>query len=469
MIAGEPTLGEFLDQNNLGAASVFTFPFSQNIPVVRWHKFGTPPDETRNTEDRIVPALQVITVGSEVIDMLNQNPFNDDVVYASIVGDHEVIEGIMNSFRWYSPAYESLGPNTKEYFPWIRVLDGGDGESDAIVPVWSQTIATASQSATFASNHISYAGIGEVRNQIRDWLNDDSLLNGDQLRMAFQNQQIENMASRNNVCVGSELVNGISIGGGVNRDGTVKVEFSGITLDLTGTNPKIPNYGGLVEVTCTGMVQGTNRTIDIVTDGTFDGDLHTGIAIPYSGSGELQPFSVTGYICQDNEGEIVGKDGKEDDNDRSYDIGFEINNSAEHFTQSPPSAIGTSDGTLDVLEGPETLSASPASTTYTAKGGVIVKEAPGVNQSTTLWIYHDALINKLLVEETITFTVPNNAFSGRYLLLPYDIDFDLHVNSNGDVAGSGGSSGETSANIFQKIDDPLVLNRTSNNKTISDP
>lgn len=44
---------------------------------------------------------------------------------------------------------------------------------------------------------------------------------------------INDLNSRKNICIGSKLRNGISIGGGVNQLGTIQVKYSGETLDLT--------------------------------------------------------------------------------------------------------------------------------------------------------------------------------------------------------------------------------------------
>jgi hypothetical protein len=59
--------------------------------------------------------------------------------------------------------------------------------------------------------------------------------------------------------------------------------------------------------------------------------------------------------------------------------------------------------------------------------------------------------NDLLIDAAFDNSVPTTSFAGA--LIPYSHDVDLFRNSSDEVADSGGSSGEESAEVFQNLID----------------
>ena len=145
-----------------------TLQLIDDFGFIRWKDRGMP--------EAIVPALEVMTVGSEVLGQLNDiGPFSDDVAYGSIVGTDDqinfVLIPLLNGFYDLDPT-RGLLTAQKSYFPWMRILDAGVGESDAIVPTWSQTLPARSTNVAF--DHISYHDSASVQNIVALWLQDST-------------------------------------------------------------------------------------------------------------------------------------------------------------------------------------------------------------------------------------------------------------------------------------------------------
>jgi len=132
---------------------------------IRWHDGPANYNPATPGATEIVPALQVLSFGSDVLKQLNHTPFIDESAYGSIVGkDDEII--IMNAYRWFNPHFDPIGLGNKSYFPWVEALDGDDGKTDGIVPIWSQ--ALPERTHTFGENHISYNKVEAIQEKVRE-------------------------------------------------------------------------------------------------------------------------------------------------------------------------------------------------------------------------------------------------------------------------------------------------------------
>ena len=452
------TLGDFLGNLNSG----YTIPLIDKV-YIRWHQDGIPP--STNQEDRIVPALQVIAVGSKVLNQLNILPFHNDVAYGSIVGDKYKVYGVLNGYKWLEPMYDAVGADTKSYFPWLSGLDGNTNASDGIVPVWSQTLPERSHS--FPEDHLSEPASTNVRQWVRTWLNDVTLPKGAAHRTVFGPPNSVDAISRLTAYKGSQLVLGstTSMYAGVVQDAIVQVKFSKAhdTADLSmpASNPPVlGTKGGIVKVTCTGMVNSGGRHVTIVQDDLApnpDNTLHDSIAVPYSGSGELRTFCVDGKVGRTVKASILGPDGWANNlqGGANWDVGYKMSGNAYaewNVKQSPPNRIEYTSYQLPPPSGTSTVSTN--GNPFTCEGGVPTTGTPGGTQNVRLrMIDNDPWpnFNNVLVDVIFSQAIPTTSFIGA--LIPYSHDVTLFKDGGGYVAGTNGSSDEVSTAVFQELPD----------------
>jgi len=430
--------------------------------IVRWHDGPANYNPATPGTAKVVPALQVLSYGSQVLGQLNANPFINEAAYGSIVG----IDTTVNAHVWLNPHFDPLGFGNKSYFPWIKALDGAAGASDGIVPVWSQTLPKRTK--TYDLNHISYAGDEAVQEKTRDWLNDKTLPKGALHRAAFNTAVIPNMASRNNVYQGSTLVGNTSVGAGIKPAAIHKTEVSMVGIPITDAIT-LGTEGGLVVVHMQGMVSTAGRTISVMSKRGIDAELHKNIVVPYAGAGELQPFAVTGVIGRKKDGDIAGPHGSKNDGKDKYYIGWKISGAAYKGwdgLEGPQAFVTTTKFKLPKVVGPATVPVGGAA--FTAKGGVIISTPAGGNQAVKIEILDDdpyANPSDLMVTKNITVPIPANGFNG--VLIPYSVGFSLFKNGAGDVAGSGGTSNESTAEVYQQLKDTGTGNPKSSRKKVS--
>ena len=451
-----------------------TLQLIDDLGFIRWLDGGSPAG--------VVPALQVMTVGSQVLEQLNgPTAFHDDVAYGAIVGTDEQIDFVLipliNVHYDLEPTVGILA-GQKSYFPWIRVLDAGPAESDAVVPVWSQTLPA--RSTTFPFDHISYHDSASVQNTISIWLQDSSLPRGAAHRSAFLSEVVPEEASRGNAYVGSVLLGTESVGGGLVDESIVHVTLSGPSLSSAGGLPVLGTGGGIVTATMTGMARagapGVTQveTLTLVDDDLFDTmldvvtvDLDPG-ATP---AGQLFPFTVSATFGRDQSASLLGPDGSLANffGGEVWSIGYEIAGQPD-FAQSPWTDI---DFPVFVLpppfvpeEGaPFRVGPAPGSP-FTLEGGVHATGSGEGPQLVTVSLYEDNFFSDTLLEQR-TFPVvrPPNSFAGA--LIPYsEPGFFLFKNGSGQVAGNAASSGETTATVYQRLSQPGASNPNSNNVTV---
>jgi pimeloyl-ACP methyl ester carboxylesterase len=425
---------------------------------VRWKDAEVPVD--------VVPALRVMTYKSDVLAVLNDTaPFNDDVAYGSIVGTDWQIDflliPLLNLFYDFEPT-RGLLTAQKNYFPWMALLDGDVAESDAVVPIWSQTLPARSMNVPL--DHLSYNDSASVQNTVSIWLQDSTLPRGNVHRPAFLAQVIPEKPSRDNAFFGSTLIGTESVGGGLVHDAIVQVEFSGPTLGMSGGLPELDSKGGIVIATMTGMARvaaaGTpqTETLTLVEDAILDTALDVLVESINPGStpvGELFTFSIDAAVARDQDASILGPDGSLANfvGGEVWSVGYEISGHPD-YDQSPWTNIDYPAFALPTIYVPSefepfVVGTSPGSA-FTAEGGVHATSGGGGTQAVNSELWEDNFFfDTLLEDHTFSVPMPSNTFTGA--LMPYtEIDWFLFKNGSGFVEGaSGNSSGETNATVYQ--------------------
>lgn len=451
------TLGERLEElNDWYTAAPFVPPVLLRVHTTLLDGPGADAD--------IMPAVQVLTVGSAALAELNNTPFAEDVAYAAIVGKNTSLMGWANMLSDYEPYWDpGVDADFKSYFPWYSGLDGGALKSDGMVPIWSQRLPK--RDMVFDADHLSVFGHYLAREQVRAWLQDVTLPRGIAHRDPFLTLSITDAASRANAYLGSVYDSGpdpACILGDIVAQAIVRTTFSPLhpSADLnTGTDPmQVGSRGGIIKVTCTGMVSDGSRTIDVVADRSsgLDKDLHKTIAVPYAGPGAagcLKTFSVEGKIARQQDGSIIGPD---DSLQSIYSVAFQPANTwhvgyemsgATYFDwsamQSPGTAILFPPYALPAPSGPSTVPGS-----FTVVGGGEHPSGPAqVNvqlRASIPWLSDVTLYDGTFALDSSAVPV---SFEGA--LIPYEMPLPL-IAEGGFVAGSAGNSGQTTANVYQR-------------------
>lgn len=452
-----------------------TLQLIDDFGFIRWKDGGVP--------EAVVPALEVMTVGSEVLGQLNNvTPFNDEVAYGSIVGTDDQINflliPLLNGFYDLDPT-RGLLTAQKSYFPWMRILDAGVGESDAIVPTWSQTLPARSTNVAF--DHISYHGSSTVQNIVSLWLQDSTLPKGDVHRPAFLAQVIADKSSRDNAYVGSQLIGTQSVGGGLVEDAIAQVVFSGSPLTTNGGGvPELGSRGGVVTATMTGMARVETgapqlANVTLVEDDVIDSNLDL-VAININpGStpvGQLFTFSIDAIIGRNQSANILGPDGSVSNfvGGEVWSVGFEISGQPD-YDQSPWTDI---DFPVFELQAPfvpgETapfVVGNVPGSPFTLEGGVHAITSGAGTQSVNSVLYEDNFFTDTILEDrTFSVSMPPEAFAG--VLMPYsEPNYLLFKNASGHVEGADNSSSETSATVYQFLIQPSSSNASSSNATVN--
>ena len=451
-------------------------------------------------------ALHVIAHGSKRIKKLNdtQNPLQPDVAYASIVGTKPSLEsGLMefilqvlaqNASSWCfsNPKCDrdfSRSFRTKSYFPWVEHLEL---TSDGIVPVDSQRLIdddSISDPLAYVNivdfveeSHLGEVGSDDTHGIVISWINSPNLWKGSDLQAHFSaltthyNEEHENIFSEQ--AIDSE---GKYYDTGVNHDSIVQTLLT-MPLDNyswdrpSGAIPTIPMlgpHGGVVDVICTGMIP-SDSNLYVFVDG-YDTDdnnefvlFEDRVEVSSSLIG-LKPFRITGKIGRsfdyEFDDEIRGPYGYVELSDPTeilnvvYRIGIGASFS-ESFYQSPPAKMTLSPAPpLDLIEGPSSFSDAAI---FIAKGGFHVTDEALSSNDRIQYLHVEIrdrellpyIEDDLLVEEDrfpIPIPLDSDVFPG--ILMPYAMEFSLFKNASGHVSGAQGSSGETTAEIYQKIFD----------------
>ena len=450
-----------------------TLELIDNFGFLRWKK-----DYASGNE--VVPSLQVMTFGSEVMGQLNDaTVFNDDVAYGSIVGTDSTLNFVVFTINVHydlDPVVSILSEQ-KSYFPMMPILDGGANASDAVVPAWSASLPA--RSTDVALDHLSFHDSTLVHDIVAMWLQDSTLPLGAEHRAAFQAQVIDQNTSRENAYHGSTLVGTESVGGGLVGEAIVQVKFSGPTLGEAGGLPILDSSGGVVTATMTGMVRvdvaGTPQveTVTLVSDGFFsDTDLDVVTATLDPGTtpaGEFFTFSIDARFGR-GPSSIIGPDGNAGGTG-VWSVGYDIS-AAPDYTQAPWTDIDIPSFSLPspYVPGetaPFQVGPAPGSA-FTVDGGVIATAA-GIGagtQSVTSELFEDNFFSDTLLESrSFNISMPAGAFTDA--LVPYsEAGFFLFENGSGEIEGSAGSSGETTATVYQYLTQPGASNPSSANVTV---
>ncbi len=450
-----------------------TLELIDNFGFLRWKKNYTGGID-------IVPSLQVMAFGSEVLGQLNDSTvFNDNVAYASIVGTDSELNFVVFTINVHydlDPVVSVLAQQ-KSYFPMMPILDGGANASDAVVPVWSARLSA--RSTDVAVDHLSFHASSLVHDITFIWLQDSTIPLGAEHRAAFLAQTIDQNTSRENAYRGSTLLGTESVSSGLVDDAIVQVKFSGPTLGEAGGLPLLDSSGGIVTATMTGMVRtdiaGTpqTETVTLVTDGFFfDTSLNAVTETLDPGTtpaGEFFTFSIDANFGR-SPSSVVGPDGSAGGTG-IWGLGYDID-AAPDYTQAPWTDIDVPSFSLPTPfvpgeTAPFQVGPAPGSP-FTLQGGVLATAA-GISagtQSVTSDLLEDNFFTDTLLESrSFNVSMPAGAFTGA--LVPYsEPDFFLFKNGSNQIEGSAGSSGETTATVYQRLSQPGASNPSSANVTV---
>jgi Predicted acetyltransferases and hydrolases with the alpha/beta hydrolase fold len=466
---------------------------------ILWHKgIHTPGSSSANDFD-LYEALHVIAHNSLRLQELNSFPLNSDVAYASIVGTDDNIYYVgPGAWSVTNPKYNYYltGFTQKSYFPWA---EGIETQSDGIVPQDSQMLvdemnytgADYDKTVCYVSeSHVTEVMSTTTQDTVISWLKNPSLELGRNLRHGFNlltqkyNNDRYDIYSQQSINFSNQYEDT-----GVNPDAIVQT-----VLTMPASNPSyltdniLGPHGGVVTIKCTGMVPDNGRTLSIIADGSLaagynDTVLHgpfslTGPACPYGiYLHKLKSFSITGTIGRSicsipgipgSWNELRGPNdyvGVRWDITDSWDIGYEIDGSSYYGfeLQSPPTRMEFStEPVLDPLVKEETSSQPPSQppfqisgpTNFIARGGFHVSEdavsSETRTQQITIKIYdEDTVLDDLLVNKTISVVHALNVFAG--ILMPYETSIELTKDSSGHISGAQGSSGESTAQVYQEL------------------
>ena len=470
--------------------------------IVKWHKGVCSPGDPLADDPDLYEALHVIAHNSYRLQQLNASPLYRDVAYASIVGTDDYLD-------YYGPgAWSVTNPKCasftdKSYFPWA---EGMETQSDGIVPQDSQMLVYKNDCLSFISandlnekydnivhfveeSHITEVMSPDTQEKIVSWLKDSDLMQlGETLSDSFDlltnryNLDRYDIYSQQSYDAGSNQY----LNTGVNKDAIVQTV---LMMPIGSSGNTLGPHGGIVTVKCTGMVPDNGRILTIVADELLDENLHcnislTGPACPYGVYlHKLKSFSVTGTIGRSfngNEDIIRGPNGYTTHllfNPNNFDIGYEISGDDEYYgfcMQSPPTRMKLSTNpVLDPLVKEETSSQPPSQppfqisgpTNFIARGGFHVSEdavsSAARTQQITIKIYdEDTVLDDLLVNKTISVVHAPNVFAG--ILMPYETSIELTKDNSGYVSGAQGSSGESTAQVYQEL---IELSGNSNPKS----
>lgn len=430
--------------------------------------FGTGGSLSGNLPNALTPAraaarhaYQVFSVNSERLNQLNATPFHADVAYAAVVGTDATLFPFMDPFKAFQPNWDPIDGASKPYFPWIYEFNKTAGATDSIVPRWSAELGVASHNAYIGVNHISMGASSQINSTVRNWLNAPMPL-GNAQRASYTNTP---PVSERNAYQGSTVgANGISTGSGLNPDAIVKVELptteSGEVIwrsDPIGAGIHVPVLTGMIKVSNIGT---TN--FRIVADELDDDELDNLGAIPLAGL-NIAPSQLVGAGLNDwvafrnSSGQIgrrqdqylTGPDGDSDSgyggNDNEFYVGYEMADLPGG--QSPPLKVIVPEY---VLPAPTAGGTGGLAVTFT--GTVETQNAGTGLQTLDVRLYdQDGGLNPddLLQSRSFNLLHPTDVWDG--LLIPYSNTLTLFLDSNGDVSGTEGTSGENPAQVYQYL------------------
>ena len=238
--------------------------------------------------------------------------------------------------------------------------------------------------------------------------------------------------------------------------------------------------GGIVTATMTGMVRtdvaGTpqQETVTLDNDGTFgdtDLDVVTETLDPgTTPQGELFTFSIDASFGR-GQSSIRGPDGSVSGSG-VWSVGYDISASPD-YTQAPWTDIDFPFFSLPAPFVPgETapFQGGPApGSPFTLEGGVHATAA-GIGagtQSVTSELWEDNFFSDTLLESrAFNVSMPAGAFTG--VLVPYsEPGYFLFENGSGEIEGSAGASGETTATVYQFLIQPNASDPSSANVTVT--
>ena len=390
---------------------------------------------------------EVDSVNSSRLATLASDGFNSDVGYAAVVGEKSTI----HNASLYS-ALEPLGAFGESYFPWIAQFDGGAGQTDGVVPVWSAELGE--YNFFVQADHIDLVQNADVHSQVLQWLNDPTVPLGSAQRTTYKGTV---PMSQRNAYQGASRTDsaGHLTGGGLNPNAIIGVSFDGSgMLSVTwGTQPadsgiKTPILTGMIKKKDIGQKDFSIVAYDLDNHGVkvIDdlGNLSKGLLnIDSAQLDAAQPddwfaFRITsGGVGRRRQQALVGPNGTGPDGYRA---------SLAYVMPDLPNVRSP----LTPVYLPKYVLPAPVHNglAMTVTGTVECQGTGSQGVEVNLYAKR-TLFDDLLSGALIDVIHPQGAFPG--VLLPYSATINLSRDPNSNVAGTLGSSGTPTASVYQYL------------------
>jgi len=398
---------------------------------------------------------EVDSVNSSRLAALASDGFSSDVGYAAVVGQ----ESIIDHASLYS-ALEPLGAFGESYFPWIVQFDGGAGQTDGVVPVWSAKLGE--YNFFVQANHIQLVQNADVHTQVLQWLNDPAVPLGSAQRTVYKGTVPASQRSAYQGASGIDSAGHLT-GGGLNPNAIIGVSFEGSGM-LSVTWGTQPADAGIKTPILTGMIQKKdighkdfsivaydldNRSVTVIDNlGYVSEGLNIDPAqMEAAGPDDWLAFHVTsGGVGRRRLQALVGPNGTGPEGYRA---------SLAYVMPALPNVRSP----LTPVYLPKYVLPTPVhnglSVTVT---GTVESQGTG-SQGVEVNLYAKrTFFDDLLSGALIDVIHPEGAFPG--VLLPYSATINLSRDPNGNVAGTLGSSGTPSASVYQYLSEGGISSGT---------
>ncbi len=425
------------------------------------------------------PAIEVMTIGSQILEQLNSNAFHDDVSYAAVAGTD-------NSYDLYKILRPiSYRPGTEieySWFPWLNQAIPGPDDNDAVVPTWSAALGVPAFNAYVEADHSNLPSAPWTYEFVSQWISGrdangqpNRVPLGSEHRQAFDPQA---PLSVRNALVGSKFspATNTNTGGGLNRDAFMKIEFDPSDISARygvfpttlseppyrmGTLPSDVGVRGLV---LTGMIQWKDRNsvrLKVAFEGRSNIVLHdlgvlslADLNIPASATIGVQdddwvPFRVTkATIGRDNLNNLIGPSGKTKINLQQASLRYLLQTASQSLPQLSRELR---------LNLPKYSLGAPiyhsATQTLQLIGTARAVDIGSGSQTTFISLRHEVNGQPVtLLDVPVTVDHPPGVWAN--LLLAYWVDVAVTFDSQNRILLNGVATNLTAIQIYQQVLEP---------------
>ena len=410
------------------------------------------------------PFFEDVSVNSEILAQLNNDPFNDDVGYAAVVGTDNLIRIKKSILNLTLDGYYDLNPDQastgNSYFPYLRLIDA---DNDSIVPTWSAALPDPAFDTYLPVDHSDLPQNAAVQTQVDLWLNDPDLASGQVQRASLAAVDFAAPVSDRNAYAGSIINSGLSKFGGLNTDALVELELNGndnnsVSWCASTLGVQHPVITGMLPLSL--LTSGI--TVKIGGDSTLDSaavSLGNGISVNAiyllgASPADWVPFRInTLRMGRTTDGEATGPL----DHDHVFvqdQISYQI--TAPVFSISSP---GTTLVMPALINAPIVIADNPAGqVTLQLDGGFTITDfAGGPSSGYEVSLYTDELIHDhLLYDVDVSAPAePTDGWNG--LAVGYSYTVTLNHDASGNIVGQFGMVVSSPEDVFQyfKEFDPI--------------